>query len=284
MKPGEGQDPASVGSQSEEKKYSEKELNEKVSAVLGAKLGPIPAETLEVFQKDPRMLNKMLVAQTIIDGDPALREKVERIMAGNLPENRVQLPSVDFDRILADAQAESGVELDEKTRKILGSFTKKLGIATMDAAKNAGGDAARAAAPAAVEQMTRDQQWEWVRAQEEYKGDKQVMRATRDILNEAFATKQRMTPHEAFEQAKKEVAELRGGGKNAGGQASPVSQPRQSNAQAAGLRGAAPIADSGTGPGGSAPTKKISYREHVAQQIDDAQFRSIVDAAQKRFG
>src|SRR3990167_5212672 len=65
--------------QGEEKKYSEKEFNEKVSAALGAKLGPIPAGTLDFFTKNPRLLNEMLLTHSIVNNDTEMKARVQAL-------------------------------------------------------------------------------------------------------------------------------------------------------------------------------------------------------------
>lgn len=280
---GEAQDPSTnpPGSQ-EGKTYSEQEFHAKVSAELGARLGPIPAETLAMFRENPRMLNEMMMTHALVKNDPDMQKKIQSITGGQQGQ-QIQLPDVDVNKLMAEAEAESGVQLSPETKKVLSAFGSKLAVAQTQQQRKVAHEAVQEAGPDVVRQMTREQQWDWVRGQKDFKEDELVRRMSRDYLNENFSERRRdssipeVTPAEALEYGRKKALELRGGKPYTPGTPAGSSQPRPPftpSAQATGTsQGNQPQPGGSVPPGGAA--KKPSYRE-VAGQISEAQWQDMI--------
>lgn len=211
-------DPSTTGSQeseNEEKKYTEKELNEKVSSILGAKLGPIPSQTLDFFREKPGLLNEMLLTHSIVKNDSKMNEKIQALIGdrgrGSAGAGGLHAEEVDVDKILRESEVESGVEMADDTRKVLRAFGMKISQAHARSAKTIAENAFHSGVPDALKQATREEQWDFVREQEDYKNDPVLRRLTRDKVQEAFVTKSDLKPIQALEETRKEVLALRGG-------------------------------------------------------------------------
>ena len=261
--------------QGDEKKYTEKEFNEKVSASLGAKLGPIPAGTLDFFTKNPRLLNEMLLTHSIVSNDSEMKARVQALTGsqggdgeGQGGRGGGQATPVDVDKMLRDAETETGVAMADDTRKILRAFGAKLNLAHVQSAREIAKTTFQQDAPDVLRAATAEEQWDWVREQGDYKVDKTLQRLTRDKVQEAFVTKSGRKPIELLEETRKEVLALRGGKAYVPVVPGTSSQPR-STAPFAGTTQAAGSTQ-GNAQGGSPPgAPRVSRFKQAAEQISE---------------